>query len=154
MKTEKREVYVSDDGQVFDNADACQAHERKIIAQQKRIEGLKVYFVTSGFDGTEGRGYSRRTYIITDATFTSVLHYCFDRFGVPLRPWYGTSCYEEWHIRETDFTATAALEKAKDRHYGVGDYAAKVDVIFLSDKDIDHDELPERTPFWRPHQKA
>lgn len=148
MKTETREVFVSEDGKVFDDDKACQDHEREIIAQRKRLDNLQVYLVTSAFDGTEGRGYYRRTYIVTDVSYAAVLQYCFDQFGQPLQPWYGDGHYEEWHIRKCDITAEEAITKAQERHFGVGDYPAKVNLVFLSNAGIDHKDLPEKTPFW------
>lgn len=152
MRSEKRDVFVSDDGKVFETAEQCQSHERVLAAQKRRIEGLKVYTVTHGFDSTEGRGYYRTTYIITDATYAAVLQFCFDRFGSPLQQWYGDGHYEAWHIHQRDFSANEALTKAKEPHSGVGLGTGKVDVVFLSNDDIDHDGLPKRTPFW-PRQK-
>lgn len=152
MKTETREVYISDDGQVFDSVEACQAHEQKTAADRHRIQQLKVYVVVSAFDGTEGRGYHRTTYILTDAEYAAVLQYCFDRFGPPLQGWYGDGYYESWHITEKDLSAGEALARAKQRHSGVGLSAGEADVVFLSDSDIQHGELPSRTPFW-PRQK-
>lgn len=148
MKTEKRDVFVADDGKVFETAEACQAHELAVAELAKRIERLRVYSVSSNFDGTEGRGYHARTYIITDASYPVVLDYCFDRYGKPLSGWYGDGFYEAWLINQSPLTADEALKKAKDRHFGVGDTSAKVDVVFLSSTDIDHSGLPPRSFPW------
>ncbi|MFD2235919.1 hypothetical protein [Aureimonas populi] len=148
MRSEKREVYVSDDGKVFDTVEACQAHERQTAANAKRIEGLKVYKVISSFDSTEGRGYHRHTYIITDASFAVVLEYCLDRFGKPLAAWYGDGFYEQWIINQSDWTAETAIKRAKEPHSGVGSTRGEADVVFLSGKDIEHPELPSPVYPW------
>lgn len=154
MKTENREVYISDDGKVFDTIEACQTHEREEAAKAKRIAGLQVWSVSSSFDSTEGRGYGRVTYIVTDTGFPEILQYCLDRFGQPLSGWYGNGYYEAWHLhRRENMTAVDAVVKSKERHSGVGDTRATVDLIFLSSKDIDHPDLPERVFPW-PRKKA
>jgi len=149
MKAENREVYVSDDGKVFDTVEACQAYEREEAAKAKRIDGLKVWSVTSGFDTTEGRGYARITYIVTDAGFAEILQYCLDRFGQPLSSWYGDGYYEAWHLyRRENMTAADAILKSKEPHSGIGSTSATVDLVFLSSQDIDHEELPARVFPW------
>lgn len=142
MKSETREVYVSDDGKVFDTIEACQAHEREIAANKKRIERLKVWLVSSAFDSTEGRGYHLTTYIITDASMAVVVEYCLDRFGRPLAGWYGDGFYETWLLHAGEMTAGEALRRSKGHHYGVGTSAGEADVVFISQKAIEHPELP------------
>lgn len=153
MKTEKREVFISDDGKVFDTIDACQAHEREIAANSKRLENLKGYIVRSSFDATEGRGYHRTTYILTDASFSVVMEYCLDRFGRPLSAWYGDGYYETWLIHQSDKSADEILKLSKGSQSGVGLSSGVADVIFLSSKIIDHPEIPAPVYPW-PKQKA
>lgn len=153
VRSEKREVYLSDDGKVFETVEACQAHEREIAANARRVEGLKVYTVASSFDATEGRGYHRTTYIITDASFSVVLEYCFDRFGRPLAGWYGDGFFEVWRLSLSDMKAEDGLRRAKQAHSGIGTTRGEADVVFLSDKRIDHPELPAPTYPW-PKKKV
>ena len=153
MKSETREVYVADDGKVFETIDACQAHEREIAANKKRIERLKVWLVSSAFDSTEGRGYHRTTYVITDAAMAVVIEYCLDRFGRPLSGWYGDGFYETWHLRLDEMTADEALKRANGHHYGVGTSAGEADVVFLSQKPVEHPELPKPVFPWPKAKK-
>lgn len=153
MKSETREVYVADDGKVFETIDACQAHEREIAANKKRIERLKVWLVSSAFDGTEGRGYHRTTYIITDAAMAVVIEYCLGRFGRPLSGWYGDDFYETWHLRPDEMTADEALKRSNGHHYGVGTSAGEADVVFLSQKPVEHPELPKPVFPWPKAKK-
>lgn len=154
MKTEKREVFVADDGKVFDTAEACQAHEQTVSSNAKRIEGLKVYKVISSFDSTEGRGYHQHTYIITDASFAVVLEYCLDRFGKPLSGWYGNGFYEQWVLNQTDWTTETALQRAKQPHTGIGLTNGAADVVFVSEKAIDHPDLPKPVFPWPKKAKV
>lgn len=153
MKAEKREVFISDDGKVFDTVDACQAHEREIAANAKRLENLKGYIVRSSFDATEGRGYYKTTYILTDASFSVVLEYCLDRFGRPLSAWYGNGFYEQWIISPSDKSADELLKQSKGSQSGVGLSSGVADVVFLSSKTIDHPEIPAPVYPW-PKKKA
>lgn len=148
MKTEKREVYISDDGKVFETVEACQAHEREEAAKARRIANLKVWLVSSGFDGTEGRGYGCVTYIITDTGLPEILQYCFDRFGQPLTNWYGDGYYEAWRLHQKEMTAEEAINRSKQSHSGIGSTSAKVDLVFLSSTNIDHPDLPARVFPW------
>lgn len=149
MKTEKREVFVADDGKVFETIEACQAHERSELDKAKRISGLRVWRVNSAFDGTEGRGYYHLTYIVTDASFGELLQYCFDRYGNPLSSWYGDGYFEEWRLTLIEnMTAGDAIHQSTSHHSGVGGTAAKVDLVFLSKADIDHPNLPARVFPW------
>ncbi len=149
MKTEKRDVFVADDGKVFDNPDACQEYERKIAANMQRIDGLKVYKVVSGFDTTEGRGYHRTTYIITDASFSVVLDFCFDRYGRPLSGWYGDTFYEQWIIHPLEgMTAAEAVARSHEHHTGIGLSAGEAEALFLSATPIDHPDFPKPVFPW------
>lgn len=142
MKVEKRDVYVADDGKVFDTAEACQAHERAVAEQAKRLDNLVVYRVNSSFDGTEGRGYYRTSYIVTDASLEVVIEYCLDRFGRPLSAWYGDGFYEAWILRQVELTAIEAISTTKKPHPGIGLGRGEVDLVFISNKSIDHPDLP------------
>lgn len=154
MRTEKRDVFVADDGKVFETEAECQAHEREVAAQAKRIERLTVYVVTSGFDSTEGRGYHRTTYIVSDASFPVVLEYCFDRYGHPLSGWYGDGYYEQWIIRSTTMSADEAIKRSKESHTGVGLSNGAADLVFLSHKPIEHNDLPAPVFPWPKAKKA
>ena len=136
MRTETREVYISDDDKVFDNLNACQDHERQIIENKRRIINLRVYVVSSSFDTTEGRKYFNTTYIITDANYAVVLEYCFDTFGSPLSKWYNNSYYENWIIHQAPMNADEALSRAEKNR-------SDCTVVFISDAPIDHPQLPK-----------
>lgn len=148
MKVEKREVFVAEDGKVFDTMDACQTHEREIAKYKQRLENLIVYIVNSSFDATEGRGYYATTYIITDASYAVVLEYCLDRFGRPLSSWYGDGFYEQWLIRKDERKAIDILKLAKTSHSGVGSNTGRVDTVFISTKVIDHPDMPAPVHPW------
>ncbi len=151
MKSETREVYIADDGKVFDSVAACQAHEKALLEQKQRIANLKVWLVSSGFDSTEGRGYHRTTYIVTDAPFMVVLDYCFGRWGKPLDAWYGDGYYESWRLHESKETAEDAIRRSKQPQHGIGLSKGEGDLVFLSDKTIDHPDLTNRVfPWPRP----
>lgn len=154
MKTETREVFVADDGKVFDTIEACQKHEREVAANLKRIAGLKVWLVSSSFDSTEGRGYHRTTYIITDACLPVVIEYCLDRFGKPLSGWYGDGFYEVWRLHQGDITADEALRRSKGHHSGIGTTRGEADVVFLSQAAIQHPDLPKPVFPWPKSAKA
>lgn len=154
MKAEKREVFISDDGKVFDTIEACQAHERELAANVKRLDNLKGYIVRSSFDSTEGRGYHRTTYILTDASFSVVLEYCLDRFGRPLSGWYGDGFYEQWLIRQSDEPAAELLKRSKGSHSGVGLSSGVADVVFVSSKPIDHPDIPAPVYPWPKKKDA
>ncbi|OJY66397.1 hypothetical protein [Rhizobium sp. 60-20] len=154
MKTETRQIYVSDDGKVFDTVEACQAHERDEAAKARRLANLKVYTVSHGFDATEGRGYGAMTYIITDADMPVLIQYCLDRYGRPLSSWYGDGFHEVWFLSQRDsYSAADAIKRAKEPHAGIGSTSARVDIVFLSDKPIDHPDLPARVFPW-PRKKV
>lgn len=98
MKRESREVFVSDDGKVFDTAAACEAHEKAMLERQQALVRLKVWRVSHGFDGTEGRGYFARTLVVSDADPAVLIQWCLDSFGYPLQRWYGDGYFEAWHL--------------------------------------------------------
>jgi hypothetical protein len=102
MKIEQRQVYISDDGQTFSTAAACEAHESEQLKRKQALARLRVWSVTHGFDATEGRGYYARTLIVTDASEPVLLQWCLDTFGQPLAAWYGDGFYETWHLNITD----------------------------------------------------
>ena len=154
MKAEKREVFISDDGKVFDTVEGCQAHERELAANAKRLDNLKGYIVRSSFDATEGRGYHQTTYILTDASYSVVLEYCLDRFGRPLSGWYGDGFYEQWLIRQSDEPAAELLKRSKGSHTGVGLSSGAADVVFLSNKPIDHPDIPAPVYPWPKKKDA
>ncbi|MEN5103830.1 hypothetical protein [Brucella anthropi] len=154
MKAEKREVFISDDGKVFDTVEACQAHEREIAANAKRLDNLKGYIVRSSFDSTEGRGYHQTTYILTDASYPVVLEYCLDRFGRPLSGWYGDGYYERWLIWPADEPVAELLKRSKGSHTGVGLSSGAADVVFLSSKTIDHPDIPKPVYPWPKKKDA
>ena len=154
MKVEKREVYVSDDGKVFHTPEDCQAHEAKLIRDKRALEALQVWIVRSSFDGTEGRGYHRTTYILTGASLPVIVEYCLDRFGKPLSGWYGDGFYETWTLHKQDYGAEEAIRRSKGQHHGVGLSKGEADLVFLSQSDIDHPDLPPRVFPWPKPPKA
>ena len=156
MSTEKREVFVADDGKVFETMDACVAHEKQIAEIARRIERLKVFTVSSSFDSTEGRGYHQTTYIVTDADLAVVIEYCLDRFGKPLSGWYGDGFYEAWRLHTSDMSAADALRRVREPHGGIGTTRGAADLVFLSQTNLDHPDLPKRVFHWpkKPGGKA
>ncbi len=149
MKAETREVYVAEDGKVFDTPEACQAHEAKLIQQKRALEALQVWIVTSGFDTTEGRGYHRTTYIVTGASLAEIIEYCLDRFGKPLAGWYGDGHYEVWRLHKQDYGAEEAIRRFKNGpHHGIGLSKGEADLVFLNQSDISHPDLPKRVFPW------
>lgn len=148
MRAEKREVYISDDGKVFDTPAACQAHETKLIENARRLDALQVWIVRSGFDSTEGRGYHHTTYILTGASLPVIIEYCLDRFGKPLSGWYGDGFYEVWTLHKQDYGAEEALRRSKGHHNGIGLSNGAADLVFLSDTNIEHPDLPKRVFPW------
>lgn len=149
MKREKREVFVADDGSVFDKEDDCIAHEKELAALAKRIEGLKVYAVNHGFDGTEGRGYFARTWIITDQEYAIVLAHCIRKFGAVLQDWYGDGFYVAWRLSESDFSPEQAIEK-------IGFKASRNhrpdELVFISRKKLEYPGLPDPMFPWPPEK--
>lgn len=152
MKAEKRDVWVSDDGKVFETKGACEAHESEQLRRQQALAGLKVWSVAHGFDATEGRGYFASTYIITDATKAVLIQWCLDKFGAPLDSWYGDGFFETWHLNEGDMTAAQAAKKSGETP---GYNYAKTKVAVVSDKDWTWAGLPaSEFPWPRTTKKA
>lgn len=154
MKTETREVFVADDGKVFDKAEDCMRHEMTVKEHAKQIEAMGVYVVDHSFDLTEGRGFFGLTILVTDATYNEILQYCIDRYGHPLCDFYGRD-QPAWHLnRKTAQTGDGWSDKRwfewiedMKRHppQAAGSSKVNIDVVFLTDKKISHPSLPTAT---------
>lgn len=146
MKTETREVFVADDGKVFDKAEDCMRHEMAVKEHAKQIEAMGVYVIDHSFDLTEGRGYFGLTILVTDASYNEILQYCIDRYGHPLCDFYGRD-QPAWHLSKK---ATQTGEGWSDKRWfdWIADMKASkanTDVVFLTDKKISHPSLPAAT---------
>ena len=150
MRVETKEVYIAEDGKQFATADECQAHERDLAEQAKRIAGLMVYRVAHHFDSTEGRGYFGGTIIVTDSGLAEVIQYSLDRWGQPLSGWYGNGYYEVWRLSrdERDDALERALKDAGTRPPYSGTGHGIRDLVFLSSRSIEHDQLPDPVFPW------
>lgn len=150
MKKITKEVWMSDDNQMFETEIACETYEKLLREKQKRIENLKCYRISHNFEATEGRGYFGFTLIVTDQSYPVVLQYCIEKFGKPLQEWYSKSYYEAWTIRQDPKTAKEAL-KDQEVQKSPFNYNSnlKYYTIFLSDKEIDYPGLPKPVmPKW------
>ncbi|AUR84297.1 hypothetical protein NVP1052A_68 [Vibrio phage 1.052.A._10N.286.46.C3] len=68
-------VYIAKDGREFTD-------KKKAEAYEKRIDSMKLWSVTHGFDCTEGKGYYSKTYLNTEgASKDEVEDYCYRNFG-------------------------------------------------------------------------
>lgn len=153
MRVEKRDVYVADDGSVFENEEKCAAYEQKIAERDRALATLKVRRVSHSFDATEGKGYFGTTLILSDQSHAVVTQYCLDRFGPILCPWYGDGFYEAWHLRPPNETDTVDWALAHD---GFKDrYAHKPwDLVVVSTTDFSWANLPGSVMPWpRPNSK-
>ena len=149
MRTETKEVYIADDGKQFATVEECQAHERRLVEQEKRIAGLMVYRVRHSFDGTEGRGYYGNTIIVTDSGLPEVIQYCLDRWGQPLTGWYGDGYYQAWHLHKDDGDDALSRALSDARAVPAFSYAHKAtDLVLLSQAPVEHDQLPEPVFPW------
>lgn len=128
-------MYESEDGKVFSSEDECIAHEKKITAEKKRYEGLNIYSVNSCFDSTEGRGYYKQTYIITDMSLSVVSDYVSRSFGELFQPWYGDGFYEAWNLFICKNIKVHDVLKKNGKSNGYGHH--KTEVIFLSEKPLE-----------------
>lgn len=143
MKTIQKTVYVAEDGKEFTSDKACSDHEKFLIEQEKRLQNLKIYTVNYSFEATEGRGYYRRVHIITDKEYEVVLQYCYNTFGPPLKPWYGSHYYKSWIINES--TGLSVKEALKQQGLRVSQFLssdATIEVVLLSTSDIEYPEVP------------
>ena len=111
---------------------------------------VELVFLPLPFETTEGKGYFGRTHILTDQSLAVVLDYCFHRWGVVLRPWYGDGYYEAWHLSERTRSVDAAL---KDKGTKDEWLWKPVDVIFLSNKPLDIEDFPARVWIWPRSKK-
>jgi hypothetical protein len=118
VKQETRDVWVADDGKVFDSRAACEQHEAETLKRQQAMVALKVWNVTHGFDETEGRGYFAETIIITDADEAVLIQWCLDTFGAPLSGWYGDGFFAAWILRKTPGDVAAALKSKGTKRSG------------------------------------
>ena len=146
MRVEKRDVYVADDGKIFQTEAAAVEHDKMMAKREVALSRLKVVRVTHGFDGTEGRGYFGKTLIVTDQGSGVITQYCLDRFGAPLTSWYGGGFYETWLTRQNDCDTVEwaiAHDGYKDK------YAWKPwDLVVVSFDDFTWAGLPESTMPW------
>ena len=150
MKIVKQNVYISEDGKTFTSEEECIAHEKRVAETQRRLEKLQVHTVRHTFDSTEGRGYYGTTHILTDQDLPLVIQYCLDRWGEPLRGWYGDGYYEAWRLHLNSRTAEAAIkDQGNIPSYG----HHPTDVVFLSDKSLNADGVPGRVFPW-PRKKG
>lgn len=148
MKQETRNVWVAEDGKVFDTAAACEAHEAEQFKRKSAIARLKVYRVTHGFDETEGRGYFAQTLIITDASKPVLLQWCLDTLGSPLSGWYGDGFFEAWHLSEANIDPADALGQAGKISYS---YQSPTKLAVISKSDWTAFGLPKSDfPWPRP----
>lgn len=141
MKKEKRTVYVTDDGKVFQNENRAIEHEQETLRKERAVAKLKVYKVFHGFDDTEGRGYFATTVIVTDTSKPVILQWCINKFGNPLSSWYGNSYYEAWVLNEIkEFGVDWAL-KQEGKKNNIGGIPCKL--VVISHEDFTEAGLPE-----------
>lgn len=147
MKVESRKVFVSDDGKVFDTEAECLAHEQAERDKAKALEKLVVREITHGFDGTEGRGYFRTTYLVTDATEAEILQFCFTNFGNPLSEWIGGRYYEAWRLSPLD--PDLSIQEVQGRLSGrkISPHH-KSKMVVYSQNDFQFAGLEKSVPVW------
>lgn len=125
--------YESDDGEVFNTLEECQAYERKTLNFNK---SLSYYIITSSPDLTEGRGYSSLLGLgvyfdldmdISDEIFSD---YCYEVFGRKIKYLEGDYPMVNWTAKKVE--EETFLNKLKDRIYvSCGDYKYHIQEEYL-----------------------
>lgn len=129
MKSTTKEVavYIAEDGREFLDQALCEKYEKEELGRWKDI---RYFSVVHCADLTEGRGWSRITYMAIEGSYSSELYaelYCEKTFGSSVEFVQGVAAVHSWKIQEI----TSAEFNAK--HPGkIGDYNREVAVVFLS----------------------
>ena len=129
MKTITKEipVYVADDGKEFLDSTLCTKYEE---GELKRRADIRYFRVVHSADTTEGRGYSKVTYIAVEAGYNAELYatvYCEKTFGSRITYIQGVAPMWSWILEMIPPAAFAEGQPGK-----IGDYARQVDRVFLS----------------------
>jgi hypothetical protein len=146
MRVEQRDVYVADDGKIFQTEAEAVKHDKLMAKRESALSRLKVVRVAHSFDGTEGKGYFGKTIVVTNQGSGVITQYCLDRFGAPLSGWYGDGFYEAWLVSESD---SDTVEWAMAHHGFKDRYASKPwDLAVVSPDDFTWAGLPKSTMPW------
>ena len=142
MKTTTKEVavFISEDNKEFLDQALCEKYEKEELGCWKDI---RYFSVVHSADLTEGRGWSRITYMAVEGSYSSALYaelYCEKTFGSSVEFVQGVAPTHAWNLQEID-RATFDLKNPGS----IGDYPRQVATVFLSNGKA-LEGLPEPIP--------
>lgn len=128
MKTETKEVFITDDGREFTNRAEAEKHEK---AEAAASAHRTYWHIAHNPDLTEGRGMYGSTYVKCEgvAPYNAEMlmqDYCFRTFGSPAAFVQGCALTPNWKLRQIDRDAFLQPRDAR-----VGDYSHKAKTITL-----------------------
>ena len=129
MKKQVKEIFVADDGKIFESENDCLSHEETA----RREELMTTYFrVIHSPDLTEGRGHYGLTFLkIKNVNYLPcelAEDFCFRRFGRKVEFTQGCSLIYGWRIKKI---SKNEFEQDKTGSISVGDYKFPAQVIEL-----------------------
>ena len=133
-------VFISEDGKEFLDQALCEKYEKEELGRWKDI---RYFSVVHSADLTEGRGWSRITYMAAEGSYSSALYaelYCEKTFGSSIEFVQGVLPMHDWSLQEIDRTNFNLRQPGKLR-----DYNRVVAVVFLSNGTA-LEGLPEPIP--------
>lgn len=128
MRSETKEVFITDDGREFTDKSAAEKHETEETAKERR---RTYWHVSHKPDLTEGRGMYGSLYVRCEEVEPYnaemlMLDYCFRVLGSPVAFVQGCAPMPNWQLRKIESAAFHAPRDAK-----VGDYSHKAKSITL-----------------------